>query len=138
MRTIDELKEELMQVKMKLQIEMEKNKTTDWKNYPSQHMIDQRDDMSEINDTLSAITSHGDIKDLQRVKSSSSVTNLRDGVMKKSVVEERKYSTMPRYFTGMDIIEEVTVARRTSVNTVPKDLGKASFFFRKKRKRPIC
>lgn len=124
MRTIDELKEELTQVKIKLQMEMDKNRGLDcWKNLQSRYMNDQRDNVAEVNDVLSAVNSHGDLKDVQKIKSSSSTTNLREGVVKKTTIEERKYSTMPRYFGGMDVIEEVTVARRTSVNTVPKDLG---------------
>lgn len=52
----------------------------------------------------------------------TTMTSSGDVSVQRNVVDERRVSTLPRGM-GMEVVEEVTVKRRTSITSLPSDLG---------------
>lgn len=50
------------------------------------------------------------------------VAQPKESLMRKSTVEERKLATLPR-MSGMDVIEEIRISRRTSISSLPSEIG---------------
>lgn len=62
-----------------------------------------------------------DPKHLARINTVNTVKP-KESLMQKNTVEERRIATLPR-MSGMDVIEEIRISRRTSITSLPPDIG---------------
>lgn len=143
-RTIEQLKHHLKDAKMKiletgierdramdrlkqLQSRMEAYELSLQDSKDSVHAVCSSDSSSihsalprGIRDTNSRYTV--DPRQLTRTVSTGAVAKSGGSLMRKSTVEQRKMATLPRS-SGMDVIEEITISRRTSISSLPSELG---------------
>lgn len=140
MRRVQQLKEHLKEANLRIhETELERDKAID-KIKQLQKQLKHQTDTYSSRESLVSISSrdgsnvHGALPRGTRSRSCSSRSTVDSKQIvqkssrtstftKETAVEERKIATLPRA-SGMDVIKEIRISTRTSINSVPSDIGK--------------
>lgn len=117
LRTIDELKEDLKDAKVKIhKAEMERSKAMEQLDLIKSQSMTKRQDLYSSRESISSIRSQGD-------RNYYRSNQIDENLTRKQNACEKKYSSMPRS-SRMGVINETQVSVGTSISDLARETGK--------------